>query len=143
MNATLHRSPSTDQGTFGRFVMDDGTEFHSLELPWRDNRHGLSCIPPGTYTCKWVKSPKHGECYLVTGVPGRSAIEIHAANYAGDVEKGYRSDLLGCIALGTTVGPLEIPGPLHEQLCVLNSRVAIGEFEAKLAKADFQLTIVG
>lgn len=143
MNATLHRSPSTDQGTFGRFVLDDGAEFHSLELPWRDNQHGISCIPPGTYRCAWVQSPKHGECYLVTDVPGRQAIEIHSANYAGDTAKGYVSQLLGCIALGTTVGPLAIPGPLHQQLAVLNSRVAIGEFEAKQAKRDFQLTIVG
>lgn len=143
MNCTLTRSPSTDQGTFGLFKMEDGTEFHSLELPWRNNEHNLSCIPAGTYTCKWVQSPKHGECYLVTGVPDRQAIEIHSANFAGDVEKGYFSQLLGCIALGTTVGLLEVPGAIKQQMAVLQSKIAIAQFEEKQNKQDFQLTIVG
>lgn len=143
MNALLTRSPSTDQGTFGILKLDDGTVFHSLELPWKNNEHNFSCIPAGTYTCKWVQSPKHGECYLVTGVPDRQAIEIHSANFAGDVEKGYQSQLLGCIALGLTIGPLEVPGPIHQQLAVLQSKVAIAQFETKQAQQDFQLTIVG
>jgi len=143
MNVTLTRSPSTDQGTLGLFVMEDGTTFHSLELSWKNNEHNLSCIPAGTYTCKWVKSPKHGECYLVTGVPGRQAIEIHSANFAGDVQKGYFSQLLGCIALGLGVGLLDVPGPFHQQLAVLQSKAAIQQFEDKQAKQDFQLTIVG
>lgn len=143
MNCTLARSPSTDQGTFGIFRMEDGTEFHSLELPWRDNEHNLSCIPSGTYICKWVQSPKHGECYLITGVPDRQAVEIHSANFAGDVSKGYFSQLLGCIALGMSIGLLEAPGAVKQQMAVLQSKVAIAQFEAKQNKQDFQLTIVG
>lgn len=141
--ATIYRTPSTDQGTFGRLVLDDGSEWHTAELPWRDNHHGLSCVPPGIYLFKKVDSPKHGPCYMGVDIPGRSAIEIHAANYAGDVTKGYRSDLLGCIALGTEVGPLEIPGPLHHQMCVLRSRVAIEAFEKNTGLEDLELTIVG
>jgi hypothetical protein len=141
--ATLTRSPSTDQGTFGTLVLDDGTTFHSLELPWRDNARGLSCIPAGTYVFRKVDSPKHGECYQALDVPGRSEIQIHVANYAGDVTLGYRSDLMGCIALGKEVGPLEIPGPLKRQLCVLRSGVAIKEFEANTGLKDLELTIVG
>lgn len=140
--ATLTRSPSTDQGTFGRLVLDDGTAFHSLELPWRDNARGVSCIPAGSYLFRKVDSPKHGACYMGVDIPRRSAIEIHSANYAGDVRKGYRSDLMGCIALGKEVGPLWIPGPLKQQMCVLRSRVAIGEFEANTGLEDLHLTIV-
>lgn len=143
MDCTLTRSPSTDQGTFGMFRMEDGTEFHSLELPWRDNEHNLSCIPNGVYTCKWVQSPKHGECYLITGVPGRQAVEIHSANFAGDISKGYFSQLLGCIALGVSVGLLEVPGAVRQQMAVLQSKAAIAQFEAKQNKQDFQLTIIG
>ncbi len=141
--ATLTRSPSTDQGTFGTLVLDDGTTFHSLELPWRDNTRGLSCIPAGTYMFKKVDSPKHGECYMGVDIPGRSEIEIHAANYAGDVALGYRSDLLGCIALGKQIGPLAIRGPLRRQMAVLQSKVAIAEFEANTRLEDLELTIVG
>jgi hypothetical protein len=135
MNVILTRAPSTDQGIFGTFVLDDGTCFHSLELPWRANKNNVSCIPSGIYTCKWIISPKHGECYQVMDVPGRNMIEIHSANFAGDVTLGYISQLLGCIALGMSVGVL------NGQLAVLNSKGAIASFEAKQGKQDFQLTI--
>jgi len=128
MKATLTRAPSTDQGTFGIFELEDGTKFHSLELPWKGNQHNVSCIPAGTYTCKWVQSPKHGECYLIAGVHDRQAVEIHSANFAGDTSKGYQSQLLGCIALGLGVGPLEAPGPIRQQLAVLQSKAAIQQF---------------
>lgn len=135
MNVVLTRAPSTDQGTFGTFVFEDGTSFHSLELPWRDNEHGTSCIPPGEYICHWIISPKHGECYQVLNVLDRNMIEIHSANFAGDANKGYISQLLGCIALGMSIGTLD------GQLAILNSKGAIAAFEAKQAKQDFQLTI--
>ncbi len=135
MNVILTRTPSTDQGTFGLFRMDDGTQFCSLELPWRDNANGISCIPPGIYQCKWIQSPKHGECYQVTNVAQRDMIEIHSANFAGDTGKGFISQLLGCIALGTSIGIL------NNQLAVLNSKGAIIAFEAKQNEQDFTLTI--
>ncbi len=135
MNAVIARSPSTDQGTFGTLVLENGTTYHSLELPWRSNLNGVSCIPLGVYTCHWILSPKHGECYQVMDVLGRDMIEIHSANFAGDASKGYISQLLGCIALGMSVGVL------NGQLAVLNSKGAIADFEEKMGKQDFQLTI--
>ena len=135
MNVTLTRAPCTDQGTFGTFVLDDHTTFFSLELPWKNNDHGASSIPPGVYNCHWIYSPKHGECYQVMNVPNRDMIEIHSANFAGDVNKGYVSQLLGCIALGMSIGIL------NGQLAVLNSKGAISVFELTQNKQDFQLTI--
>lgn len=135
MDAVLTRVPSTDQGTLGNFVLEDGTTFYSIELPWQNNNRGMSSIPPGIYTCHWIKSPKHGECYQVMNVPERDMIEIHSANFAGDTSKGYISQLLGCIALGSSIGIL------NGQLAVLNSKGAIATFEDKQAQQDFQLTI--
>ncbi len=135
MNVILTRILSTDQGTIGLFVHEDGTSFYSLELPWRNNDHGISCIPVGTYVCHWIHSPKHGECYQVMDVQGRDMIEIHSANFAGDTSKGFATQLLGCIALGTSIGILD------KQLAVLNSKGAIAAFEKKQAEQDFQLTI--
>jgi len=135
MNVILTRTQSTEQGTFGTFAMSDGTVFYSLELPWHDNENEISCIPTGTYLCKWIYSPKHGECYQVTNVPNRDMIEIHSANFAGDSTNGYISQLLGCIALGTSIGIL------NNQLAVLNSKGAISNFENKQNKQDFTLTI--
>lgn len=141
--ATLTRAPSTDHGTFGVLELDDGTKFYTAELPWRDNHHDLSCIPAGTYMFKKVDSPKHGECYMGVDIPGRRAIEIHIANYAGDVTRGFRSDLEGCIALGKTMGLLRAHGHEHYQVVVQQSTVAIHEFTAETRFEDLQLTIVG
>lgn len=132
----LTRGPSTDDGTFGKFVLDDGTSFDCLELPWRDNTNRFSCIPVGTYICTWIDSPKHGPCYQVTNVPGRDMIEIHSANFAGDVTKGKICQLLGCIALGLSIGSLQ------GQMAILQSKIAIANFEQNMNQVDFELTIV-
>lgn len=105
MKATLTRSPSSDQGTFG--VLTFGLDVvHTIELPWRDNRQQRSCIPVGTYQCVIVKSPKFGRVYGVQNVQGRSNVLIHSANFAGDVDKGFTTELHGCIAPCMRVGQM-------------------------------------
>ena len=103
--ARLFRSPSTDQGTFGVLTFGSQT-CRTLELPWRANRTQRSCIPPGVYRCQIVQSPKFGRVYGVTNVPGRSAVLIHSANFAGDVDMGYATQLHGCIAPCQRVGAM-------------------------------------
>ena len=139
-SATLTRNPSTDQGTFGDLLLDDGTTFFTGELPWRDNLSGESCIPVGTYTCKWFDSPKHGYCYQVYGVPGRDVIEIHSANWMGDASLGFFCQLTGCIALGKSIGMLQ-PDGHAPQMAVLQSKTAIEQFELNMNQQDFMLTI--
>lgn len=140
--AVLERLTESDAGTFGRLTLDDGAKFLTGELPWRDNKTGKSCIPPGVYLCSWAISPKHGWCYHVDSVPGRSDVEIHSANWMGDVMKQnpvtgkpYQCQLLGCIALGTTTGMLD------GQMSVLDSRHAIDGFHENLKRESFQLVI--
>lgn len=103
--ARLQRAPSTDQGTFGRLSFGAQT-VHTIELPWRDNAHQVSCIPPGRYRCSIVHSPKFGRVYHVGSVPGRSAVLIHSANLAGDEALGYTTQLQGCIAPCLRVGAM-------------------------------------
>ena len=121
-NATLSRGPSTDQGTFGRIVLANGPELHSVELPWRDNATGSSSIPPGVYRCEIVKSPRFGRVYGVQGVKGRDHILIHAANFAGDKAKGWHSELLGCIAPATAVGDLQNPSGKRQRAGIQSGR---------------------
>lgn len=135
-HVTLISNPSTPDGTFGVMLLDDHSSFCTGELPWKNNANGVSCIPAGTYTCHWIDSPKHGWCYQILNVPNRSMIEIHSANWMGDVSKGKLSQLLGCIALGITIGQL------NGQTALLRSKQAIADFEANLKQADFQLTII-
>lgn len=133
--AVLNRQETGDAGTFGTLVLDNGKEFVTGELPWRNNAPSISCIPPGVYTCTWDLSSRHGYCYHVQGVYHRAGIEIHSANFMGDESKGFKCELLGCIALGLSRGILE------KQMAVLQSKAAIEQFNDDLNKETFQLTI--
>lgn len=133
----LIREPSTDSGTFGKFIFPDGTKFESLELPWRENMRQKSCIPPGKYVVAIKNSPKFGRVYEVKGVPGRSAILIHAGNSAGNKDKGQKSDVLGCILLGLGRRKTET------QEFVTESKKAIAAFMAKMGGNPFLIEISG
>lgn len=135
----LLRPESTDQGTFGR--LDFGAQsVHTLELPWRDNRRQKSCIPPGEYRCALVQSPRFGRVYEVKGVPGRSAVLIHAANFAGDVDLGWATHLHGCIAPCFRLGAMKNPeGKM--QAAGLVSKPALNQFMAWVGGKPFILEI--
>lgn len=137
MNATLTRNSDTDAGTFGLLEMEDGTVYRTGELPWRDNRHQVSCIPLGTYRCAIYHSPSHGDVYEVQNVPDRSNIEIHPANWFGDKALGFRADMLGCIGLGMDIGSLS------GQVALIDSKKAVDDFMRRQFLQPFELTIVG
>ena len=138
--ATLIRGPSTDEGTFGTVALDDGPRLMSLELPWRDNATGASCIPPGLYRCELVYSPRFGGAYEVRDVPGRANILIHAANFAGDKAKGWHSELLGCIAPASAVGVLQNPNG-QAQRAGLQSKPALATLMAWAGGLTFELDV--
>ncbi|MNX76919.1 Transglycosylase SLT domain protein [compost metagenome] len=136
-NATLQREKSTDGGTFGKLTLPDGTSFNTLELPWRNNESGKSCIPPGTYKVETRNSPKFGPgTYEVKGVPGRNAILIHSGNYAGNVDKGQKSNVEGCILLGFS------RSTQSGQPMIQESRAAMKAFTEKMAGRPFVLTVI-
>ena len=136
----ITREPSTDQGTPGYFRFG-GRALRCIELPWRDNHTGTSCIPTGTYMASLYNSPKHGTVYMLQGVPGRSDVEIHAANFAGDSSIGWACELLGCIAPGESIGPLENHNG-QQQMAALQSRAALAEFMAWANGEPIQINIL-
>jgi len=137
--ALLRRTGCSDQGTVG--VLSFGAEVtHTLELPWRDNLPQRSCIPPGVYTCAIVNSPKFGRVYGVQAVPGRSAVLIHPANFAGDATLGYTTELHGCIAPCLRVGAMRNAAG-RMQLAGLVSRPAVLRLMEWAAGQPFTLTI--
>lgn len=99
LTLTLTRTETSDEGTFG-LLEGEALRMQTGELPWRNNIRSHSCVPVGTYRCQPHVSPRLGKCFWVKDVPGRSEILIHVANYMGDVDKGWRSQLEGCIAIG-------------------------------------------
>jgi hypothetical protein len=127
------RDPSTDQGTPGtaELVHPAGIEMwagYSLELPWRDNASGISCVPPGLYMAHLRTSSKFGyDVYELENVPNRVACELHIGNWAGDVSLGFRSDVEGCTIFGTSHAQLAPPGK-SPQLAVASSTTAFKAF---------------
>lgn len=133
----LQRQDSTDEGTPGIVVMEDGWTCFSGELPWRDNASGASCVPTGIYRCRLYDSPRFGRpLYMLLAVPDRDHILIHPANYFGDDAKGKLAELDGCIALGRSFGV-----GTGGQKMLMDSRATVGAFMAGLGGREFELVI--
>lgn len=131
---TLERIETSDVGTFGILKYRD-FECYTGELPWRNNKISKSCIPTGEYICTPYSSKKYPKAFQVNSVPNRSAILIHQGNFCGDVTKGYKSDVNGCILLGSNLGVL------NNQKCVIGSKITLNNFISKMGKHNFRLII--
>ena len=79
--------------TSGILTLPDGQELVSMELPWKDNKLSVSCIPAGTYTIDRNKTGKHKwYAFRNDETNPRTYIEIHPASLISHLE--------GCIAFG-------------------------------------------
>jgi hypothetical protein len=86
-------------------------QFKTLELPWKDNQRGVSCIPPGRYVMRVRTSERHGRHLELIDVPGRSLILIHTGNYAESINPTTgQSDIKGCILPGVAYADLNGDG---------------------------------
>ena len=140
MKACIYRFPSTDQGTHGIFICR-GLILHTLELPDRQNKPNVSCIPNGEYQVTQRYSPSFRKTlYWIKNVPDRSYILVHAANFAGDESKGFQTHLQGCVTLGKASGKAKNKYG-NMQGCVFRSAQAVREFEEHMQNKDFTLTI--
>ncbi len=93
MELELHRTyfPNGTNGVLRQSENKKGIICYTIELPWLDNRHGVSCIPEGKYELIKRCSKKFGVHLLLKDVPNRSLILVHPANDAV-------RELKGCIA---------------------------------------------
>lgn len=148
----LFRMQSSEEGTFGRLITDKGKSFMTAELPWKKNQSNISCIPEGVYLCKIRQSTKHGyyfdgqegRVYELEGVPKRNNIEIHVGNFAGDMSKGFKTNVEGCILLGMKFGKLTPfkSKPEFKQNALWYSRDAFKLFMEVMNYEDFELHIM-
>ncbi len=130
----IRRTESDERGTFGILTTPSGFSCYSLERP-RVGDH--PCIPDGLYDVKWTSKdvhPKHGPCYEISDVPGRTDVLIHTANWS--------LELLGCIAPGRAIVD-ELKRPDGSKLKgVSSSRDALEGLVADLGKLPFELEII-
>ena len=97
-------------------------ECKTLELAYKDNQTGVSCVPVGEYDLQFEYSPKFKRhIWELKNVPGRSEAKIHVANF-------YRQ-LQGCIA----VGDMHVKIDADEYPDVRNSGNTLDRFHAALA----------
>ena len=137
MDLLLYRYASDDQGTPGLLVFPGYQNLWTIELPWRDNEPWFSCIPVEDYWIEKYWSEKYlAWCFRVLEVKSREDISLHRANFAGDVRKGFRSDLSGCIAPGLR------PGTLAGQRAVLSSKLAMAEMLRIIGDQPVRLRIM-
>ena len=112
----VEREPNQDIETKGKLTFGSFS-CPTLELAWKNNKKGISCIPVGKYT--WRKREKTNNIpyrhVLIEGVNGRDGICIHAANYAA----GNKVQLKGCIAVGSGYADLDKDG--NDE--IINSKV--------------------
>lgn len=148
MKAKLYRMPEI-HGTPGVMVITDDNgvfkaRFTTGEDPWKHNQAMISCVPGGAYQVDWVTTDKHPNgIYMLQGVEGRVACEIHNGDYFGDISKTnpatnkpFISNVEGCIVIGQ--GFQTING----QDALLMSVNALAAFNALMGKAPFELDII-
>lgn len=124
----LIRLEESEQSTIGILKIDKEVFCYTLEPTDKLNKPNESCIPVQQYKCKRIESPKFGETFEITNVPGRTYVLFHKGNTADDT--------LGCIILGLTVGRFK------GQRAVLNSGRTFEQFMAIMANESiFHLTI--
>lgn len=117
----LARFDGSDHGTKGIWITR-GFRCRTIELPWKNNKSNYSCIPDGVYPMEIHHSRKYGKVYQIKDVFGRTWILAHNGNFAGDVEKGFRTHSKGCILLG------KYHGVIHGQNAVCLSKTTLRRF---------------
>ena len=124
----LIRLEESEQGTIGALKIDKEVFGWTLEPSDLLNKPNESCIPTGQYICRRVRSPKFGETFMVTNVPGRTNILFHKGN--------TEDDTMGCILLGQTISKLK------GQRTILNSGKSFSDFMLAMAgEQTLHLTI--
>lgn len=137
MNLVLTRKWNTIDGIYGELnIYEMGVLLFScktVELPWKDNKKSISCIPTGIYACQRGYYYRGGyQTFEILSVPNRTEIKIHIANVPIDLE--------GCIGLGKSFGWVK------GQYAVLRSGEALREFMKVMedinSQDNVQLTIL-
>ena len=95
-NLLIIRKTFTEESTIGELFLNGEKMCDTLELPYKDNKRSISCIPAGEYQAR-LRYPRESGSrdylhILVKDVPNRDYILFHRGNTAKDSR--------GCILVG-------------------------------------------
>ena len=113
---TLLRIANPEQGIFG--VLKDGDMPFCVTV-----ENNAFVIPDGDYICRRVNSPKFGNTFEITNVPGRSNVLFHGGN--------WEEDSTGCIVLGEKFEPIWDEKRKRLKEGVMESNKAFSEFKER------------
>lgn len=141
MNIKIVREQSADTGTPGILIVPSiDWRCHTLELPWRNNEKGVSCIMADTYRCTVGSSPSlHRTVLRLEDRYGRTDCLIHNGNWAGDSAKGLFAQVHGCTLVGTGYAEVERPDGAP-QFGIINSVKTLETFLAAIGPGPHAIT---
>jgi len=140
MNVLITRQASTSSGTPGRLLATNaaGAAYAcvTLELPWRQNQSGASCIVADSYRATiWHSDHLGCDVLRLEDKHGRKDCLVHPGNFAGDESLGFETQVHGCTLVGRQYGSL-LNDRGHSQLAILESRVALTQLLAFIGAGE-------
>jgi hypothetical protein len=134
MKFLIERIDDSGIQTLGRlYVLDENNgikyDCDTLELPWKNNDHNVSCIPEGEYMVMKRTSVKFKNHFHILNVKDRAFILIHPGNYFTDIR--------GCVLVGKDLKDINH----DQQLDVTSSRNTMADLLG-LMPNTFKLKIV-
>ncbi len=90
-------------GTNGTLTLNGHFVCFTLELPWKDNKQDISCIPEGKYELKARYSQKYRRHLEVIDVHKRNQILFHPANNAIEELNGGIAPVMHLTGIGTGI----------------------------------------
>ncbi len=90
-------------GTNGTLTLNGHFVCFTIELPWKENQKGVSCIPEGKYELKPRYSQKFKRHLEVLDVYKRSTILFHPANNALEELEGCIAPVMHLTGIGTGI----------------------------------------
>lgn len=138
IEAELIRSNIGTRGILGEMTVRrnnvEAIVLQTLERPWLDNQHVISCVPSARYQVIWNVSRRFGSKFsdvmpLLEFVPNRAGVRIHPGNTVTDSD--------GCILVGLAVAPT-----FSKDGWLYSSRLAYRKLYDFCRKEPFTLSIV-
>jgi hypothetical protein len=91
---TIQRQVASASCVRGTISVNGAEIGKTIELPWKENKNDISCIPAGTYEAMVRYDKKDHWRLQLKDVPGnRTGVQIHVGNHTSEIE--------GCVLVGT------------------------------------------